>query len=90
MVMELDPRTVKFKSELADVIGDFIEDKEHKGEISKQDRNNWYAAFGKYLPDLRTRVITKEDRRKEAEEMKAQRLGMCQSKSVFNLKGSSS
>ncbi len=85
MVMSLDPKTVKFKSELADLFVDFLDVKEHHGEISKQDRNNWIATFAKYLPDLRTKVITKEDRRKDVETAKTDRLNGHQSHSVFNL-----
>ena len=72
--MELDPKIVRFKSKFADHIVEFLEGEEHIGNICRQDKNNYYAYLAKILPDLRTRTITKEQRRQEVEEMKVQRL----------------
>jgi hypothetical protein len=93
MVMELDPKIVRFKSRFADNIVEFLEAEEHFGNVCRQDKNNYYAYLAKILPDLRSKTITKEQRRKEVEEMKAQRLedrshysrtnGHATSKSVF-------
>jgi hypothetical protein len=84
MVVELDPKIVRFKSKFADHIVEFLEGEEHIGNVCRQDKNNYYAYLAKILPDLRTKTITKEQRRQEVEEMKAQRLnGHSTSKSIF-------
>lgn len=50
----------QFMSDLSDHICDFIEDAHSMGRISKQKRDNWYGALGKYLPDLRQRLVPKK------------------------------
>lgn len=83
--MDLDPKTILFKAKFAKRISDFLEQEEHFGNISEQEKETWYATLGKHFPTLRTRVRTKEQRRETVEQMKAQRLnGHAASKSVFN------
>ena len=50
----------RFTSDLADHVCDFIEDAYSMSRITKDQRNNWYAALGKYLPDLRQHVVPKK------------------------------
>lgn len=49
-----------FMSDLSDHICDFLEDAQSMGRITKQKKDNWYAALGKMLPDLRQKLVPRK------------------------------
>lgn len=55
----------KFVSDFSDHVCEFLEDAYSMGRISRQRRDSWYAALGRYLPDLRQRVVPKKDEVRE-------------------------